>query len=110
MFVLQKDMGDLDYRSVSKEKTDLLDKQNEILNNKNVIIGVTNELKNQIDVATKFLKQDKYKNSLKNYQEVFYEVQVIKKLSNDLQTYRAALEWALIKYERDNNNYLWVFI
>lgn len=98
---LLKDMGDLDFRSVSREKDSLIEKENKITETRGKFVGQMGELTGQTEKLNKELKEPKYQNAIKNYRHAFYEYSVLKKNVSDLGRYRVALEWALLKYHQE---------
>lgn len=91
------EIGDGDLTTADKQRNDLTGERNNLVNKQSNISGQKNVKINQIKVITAELKNEKYKNSLKNYRKVLYEVAILKKVINDLARYRAALENGLLE-------------
>lgn len=99
--ILTKDMADHDFKSVTREKEGLVRKSDAITMERSECIGQMGELKSQVSSITRDLAQSKYKDSVKNYRQTFYDSVVLRKIVGDLGTYRIALEWALMKYHSE---------
>jgi DNA repair protein RAD50 len=98
---LLKEIGDLDPGKMNKEKEELHRKQTDLFAKKNSIDGQMAELRNQIQTIKGELEKPRYKQSIKNYLNMFNEVTVIKRIVDDLHNYRSVLEWALLKYHAE---------
>jgi DNA repair protein RAD50 len=98
---LLKEIGDLDPGKMNKEKEELHRKQTDLFAKKNSIDGQMAELRNQIQTIKGELQKPRYKQSIKNYLNMFNEVTVIKRIVDDLHNYRSVLEWALLKYHAE---------
>lgn len=99
--ILTKDMADHDFKSVTREKEGLVRKSDTITMERSECIGKMGELKSQVGSITRELAQPKYKDSVKNYRQTYYDAVVLRKIVGDLGTYRVALEWALMKYHSE---------
>lgn len=99
--VLQKSMGDMDCRRLSKEKAELQKKRDNLVGERSQLSGQMRELRSQISKLETTLNQAEYKNSIKNYREAFYEHVILKKIVSDLDKYCAALERALLQYHSE---------
>lgn len=101
---LNKNVGNLDYRSVSKEKEQLNKKREMITVKRGEILGQKGEINNTINKLTKELNDTKFKDSIRNYRKIYYEVEILKKIIADLGQYRIALEWGLMKFHAEKMN------
>ncbi|TMW43633.1 hypothetical protein DOY81_011287 [Sarcophaga bullata] len=68
---------------------------------KGELLGQRGEVKHQIKKLEKELAEPKYRDSLMNYKRTYYEVQLCKKVVNDLGQHRVALEWALMQFHTE---------
>ncbi|XP_013113614.2 DNA repair protein RAD50 [Stomoxys calcitrans] len=98
---LIEELGKLDFSNVSKEKKELTSKRDKITVRKGELLGQSGEVKHQIRKLEKELASPKYRNSLMNYRRIYYEVEVTRKMVNDLGQHRVALEWALMQFHTE---------
>lgn len=98
---LCEELGKLDFPNVSKEKSELTKKREKITVRKGELLGQRGETKHQITKLEKELAEPKYRDALMNYRRIFYEVQLSKKVANDLGQHRVALEWALMQFHTE---------
>ncbi|XP_065361714.1 DNA repair protein RAD50 [Calliphora vicina] len=98
---LCEELGKLDFSTVSKEKSELTKKRDKITVRKGELLGQRGEVKHQIQKLERELAEPKYRDSLVNYRRIFYEVQLTKKVVNDLGQHRVALEWALMQFHTE---------
>lgn len=94
---LLTEIGDCDFSTADKERNNLNTERNNLVNKQSNISGQKNVKTNQITTIKNELKDKKYKDSLNNYRKVLYEVEVFKKVINDLAKYRNALETGLLE-------------
>ncbi|XP_073838783.1 DNA repair protein rad50 [Musca autumnalis] len=98
---LAEEFSKLDFSSVAKEKKELNAKREKITVRKGELLGQSGEIKHQIRKLEKELSAPKYRNSLMNYKRTYYEVEVTRKVANDLGQHRVALEWALMQFHTE---------
>lgn len=98
---LCEELGKLNFANVSKEKSELTKKREKITVRKGELLGQRGEVKHQIKKLEKELAEPKYRDSLMNYKRTYYEVQLSKKVVNDLGQHRVALEWALMQFHTE---------
>ncbi|XP_023303627.2 DNA repair protein RAD50 [Lucilia cuprina] len=98
---LMEELGKLDFSNVSKEKSELTKKRDKITVRKGELLGQRGEVKHQITKLERELAEPKYRDSLVNYRRIYYEVQLTRKVANDLGQHRVALEWALMQFHTE---------
>ena len=98
---LCEELGKLNFPNVSKEKSELVKKREKITVRKGELLGQRGEVKHQIKKLEKELAEPKYRDSLMNYKRTYYEVQLSKKVVNDMGQHRVALEWALMQFHTE---------
>lgn len=98
---LSEELGKLDFSNVSKEKSQLTKQRDSITVRKGELLGQRGEVKHQIKKFEKELAEPKFRDSLMNYRRNYYEVQLSRKLVNDLGQHRVALEWALMQFHTE---------
>ncbi|XP_037948958.1 DNA repair protein RAD50-like [Teleopsis dalmanni] len=95
---LARDLGELDFNSVSREKNKLIKKREDAAVRKGELLGQIGEINNQINKIKKEIEEPKYKDSFVNYRKAYYAVEVTKALIQDLGQYRVSLDWALMQF------------
>lgn len=98
---LVSNIGDLDFKSISREKALLQSNQDKITQKRSKLSGQMGEMKAQLEKFEMELNKPDYKNAVRNYRHMFYEYVVLKKISSDLSQYCAALEKTLLKYHTE---------
>lgn len=98
---LSEQLGKLDFSNVSKEKQQLNVKREKITVRKGELLGQRGEIKHQIRKLETELSEPKYRDSLMNYKRNYYEVELTRKVVNDLGQHRVALEWALMQFHTE---------
>ncbi|XP_017008025.3 DNA repair protein RAD50 [Drosophila takahashii] len=98
---LDKQLGNLDFHSLSKEKVDLNKRYDNARDRKGKLLGQQGEINNQVDKLKKEIDEPKFKNSLKNFRKANYELMVTRLSIEDLGQHRLALEWALIQFHAE---------
>ncbi|XP_059608806.1 DNA repair protein RAD50 [Phlebotomus argentipes] len=98
---MKSDIGGLNIKNMAREKRDLQMKQEKIVQESSKFVGQKSELEGQIERLDKELSEPRYKDAVKNHRSAMYELVVLKKTVNDLNQYRMAVEWALIKYHSE---------
>lgn len=99
---LRKTIDGADYKRVEQEKRELVRRQDEVTAKRGEVIGQQSELKVQVKRGEKELQEGRYKDADRNYRNAFYSAEVLKKAIDDLNQYRQALEWALLKYHAEH--------
>lgn len=99
---LRKTIDEADYARVDKEKKDLVQRQDQITAKRGEVIGQQSELKVQVRRIEKELQESRYKDAVKNYRVACYGAEVLKQAISDLNQYKQALEWALLKYHSEH--------
>ncbi|XP_070495157.1 DNA repair protein RAD50 [Chironomus tepperi] len=98
---LESRIGNLDFKKMSKEKNELLNEIDKIITNRQKMAGREGELKNQLKVVEMEMKEPKYKEAKKKYNDAVIEEAVMSAAVDDLKKYAAALEKALLKYHQE---------
>ncbi|GAB0086177.1 rad50 [Sergentomyia squamirostris] len=98
---LKNDIGDLNIRSLAREKRELQMRQEKLVQESSKLTGQRSELQGQIERLERELKESRYKDAVKNFRTASYELKVLKNIVDDLNQYRVALEWALLKYHSE---------
>lgn len=98
---LVANIGDLDFKSISREKALLQTKQDKITQQRSKLSGQMGELKAQLEKIDSELNKAEYKNAVRNYRQAFYEHVVLQKISTDLARYCIALEKTLLKHHSE---------
>ncbi|KAH8407482.1 hypothetical protein KR222_002222 [Zaprionus bogoriensis] len=101
---LAKQLGNLDFRSVNKEKAELMKKKDSAAVRRGELLGQLGEINNQVVRLQREVNEPKYKESLKNYRRAQFEVAVKRRGIDDLGQHRVALEWALIQFHAEKMN------
>lgn len=99
---LRKTIDGADYQRVDREKKALIKRQDEITAKRGEVIGQQSELRVQVKRIEKELLEPRYKDAIKNYQTALYAAEVLKQAISDLNQYKQALEWALLKYHAEH--------
>lgn len=99
---LKKTIDDADYERVDKTKRGLLKQQEGLTAHRGEIIGQQYELKAQAKRMQEELNGPRYRDAAKNYRSAFYATEVLKQTIADLNQYKVALEWALLKYHAEH--------
>lgn len=99
--ILSKQLGDLDFNSVAKEKNELVKKRDEATVRKGEMLGQIGEINAQIKKLNREVNEPKYKDSIQNYRRANYEVEIIKRMIADLGQYRISLEWSLMQFHKE---------
>lgn len=99
---LRKTIDDADYKRVDREKKELVRKQDEITAKRGEVIGQQSELRVQVKRFEKELNEPRYKNAVRNYTTALYQAEVLKQSIEDLNQYKQALEWSLLKYHSEH--------
>uniref|UniRef100_A0A1B0EZV7 Uncharacterized protein n=1 Tax=Phlebotomus papatasi TaxID=29031 RepID=A0A1B0EZV7_PHLPP len=98
---LNKDVGGLNIKHLMREKKELQTKQDKITQESSKLLGQKSELEGQIEKLERELNEPRYKEAVKNYRTTVYVLKVLKKTVDDINQYRIALEWALLKYHSE---------
>lgn len=98
---LSKQLGNLDFRSVTKEKLELTKRRDASTVRKGELLGQLGEINCQVKKLEQEIDEPKLKESFKNYQKANYELVVMRRCIEDLGQYRIALEWALIQFHAE---------
>ncbi|XP_016953559.2 DNA repair protein RAD50 [Drosophila biarmipes] len=98
---LDKQLGNLDFRSVSKEKVELTKQRDKATVRKGELLGQLGEINNQVNKLKREIDEPKFKESLKNFRKANYELMVTRLSIEDLGQHRLALEWALIQFHAE---------
>ncbi|KAL7736159.1 hypothetical protein ACLKA6_003705 [Drosophila palustris] len=98
---LAKQLDNLDYRSVDREKKELIEKKEAFSMRRGELFGQLGEVNNQVTKLRREVNEPKYKESLKNYRRGQFEVAVKRRGISDLREHRVALEWALIQFHAE---------
>lgn len=101
---LSKELGNLDFRSVTKEKNELMKKRDVASVRRGELLGQQGEINNQVAKLQMEISEPKYKESMKNYMRGQFEVAVKRRGIDDLGQHRVALEWALIQFHAEKMN------
>ncbi|XP_017837172.1 DNA repair protein RAD50 [Drosophila busckii] len=101
---LGKQLGNLDFRSVTKEKNELITKKDAASMRRGELLGQLGEINNQLTKLKREIEDPKYKKSLHNYRRAHFEVYVQRCGIDDLGQHRVALEWALIQFHAEKMN------
>lgn len=101
---LSKQLGNLDFRSVNKEKIELMERKDAASVRRGELLGQLGEINNQVGKLKREINEPKYKESLKNYRRAQFEVAVKRRGIEDLGQHRVALEWALIQFHAEKMN------
>lgn len=97
-------MGNLDFRSVTKEKNELIRKRDVATVRRGELLGQQGEINNQVNKLQKEMAEPRYKESMKNYMRAKFEVAVKQCGIEDLGRHRQALDWALIEFHKEKMN------
>ncbi|XP_017090795.2 DNA repair protein RAD50 [Drosophila bipectinata] len=98
---LSKQLGNLDFRSVNKEKLELTKRRDASTVRKGELLGQLGEINCQVKKLEQEIDEPKLKESFQNYQKANYELVVMRRCIEDLGQYRIALEWALIQFHAE---------
>ncbi|KAH8290347.1 hypothetical protein KR054_002147 [Drosophila jambulina] len=98
---LNKQLGNLDFRSVSKEKVELTKRRDTATVRKGELLGQLGEINSQVGKLQREIDEPKFKESLKNYRKANFELMVTRRSIEDLGQHRLALEWALIQFHAE---------
>ncbi|EDW01461.1 DNA repair protein RAD50 [Drosophila grimshawi] len=98
---LSEQLGNLDFRNVTKEKQELSKKQKEAYVRRAQLFGQLGEIQIQVENLQRDIDQPKYKQSMNNYRRAQFEVAVKRRGIDDLGQHRVALEWALIQFHAE---------
>lgn len=98
---LRKDLGDHDFKSVSREKDGLVRQSDAITMERSECVGQMGELRSRVRVLRADLALPKYQDAVRLYLQSFYEALVLRRMAKDLGTYRQALEWSLMKFHTE---------
>lgn len=98
---LSKQLGNLDFRSVTKEKLELTKRRDASTVRKGELLGQLGEINCQVKRLEQEIDEPKLKESFKNFQKANYELVVMRRCIDDLGQYRMALEWALIQFHAE---------
>lgn len=98
---MEKQIGDLDLKSMKSEKLKLIAEIEELNNNRSRITGSLGTLKQQVKDAEKELSEEKYKNAKKKYVRAMIQVGALQAIIEDINKYRTALEKSLLKFHQD---------
>uniref|UniRef100_A0A1B0GH32 Putative dna repair protein n=1 Tax=Lutzomyia longipalpis TaxID=7200 RepID=A0A1B0GH32_LUTLO len=98
---LNSSIGGLNIKNLMREKKDLLGEVDKIRQESSKYTGQKAELESQIEKLGEELREERYRDAVKNHRNAVYEVHVLKKVVDDLNQYRMALEWALLKYHAE---------
>lgn len=101
---VSRDLGDLDFKSIAREKDSLMKQQDAIVAKRSELSGQIYQLKTQISSMKSELEQPQYRDAVKNYRQMYYDWMVLKNLVTDLRNYRQALEYALMNYHSEKMN------
>ncbi|EDW08362.1 DNA repair protein RAD50 [Drosophila mojavensis] len=101
---LAKQLGNLDFRSVTKEKNELIRKRDVATVRRGELLGQQGEINNQVNKLQKEMAEPRYKESMKNYMRAKFEVAVKQCGIEDLGRHRQALDWALIEFHKEKMN------
>ncbi|XP_055382426.1 DNA repair protein RAD50 [Condylostylus longicornis] len=96
-----KQMGDLSMDTASKERAELIKKRDAIVTKRGQLRGQIGEIESQIKKLDAELKDPKFKDALKNYRRLFYEVEILEQVVHDLNEYHFALDRALSQYHKE---------
>ncbi|KAH8396894.1 hypothetical protein KR215_006052 [Drosophila sulfurigaster] len=102
--VLAKQLGNMDFPNIKKEKTELIKKKDISSERRGELFGQLGEIKNHLKKLQVEVNKPEYKESLKNYRRAQYEIAVKRCGIDDLREHRAALEWALIQFHAEKMN------
>ncbi|XP_014249009.1 DNA repair protein RAD50 [Cimex lectularius] len=95
---LNLQIGNLDFKTINEEKQKCNEAAQRLIKEKAEAEGSKRELERNIETIKKELDRPHYKNADKNYREKVIEVEVFRKVSNDLNIYYKALDWAMMSY------------
>ncbi|XP_017054346.1 DNA repair protein RAD50 [Drosophila ficusphila] len=98
---LDKKLGNLDFRSVSKEKVELTKQLDKARVRKGELLGQLGEINSQVNKLKREIDEPRFKESLKNFRKANYELMITKMSIEDLGQHRLALEWALIQFHAE---------
>ncbi|KAH8376220.1 hypothetical protein KR200_003386 [Drosophila serrata] len=98
---LNKQLGNLDFHSVSKEKVELTKRRDTATVRKGELLGQLGEINSQVGKLQREIDEPRFKESLKNYRKANFELLVTKRSIEDLGQHRLALEWALIQFHAE---------
>ncbi|EDW92134.2 DNA repair protein RAD50 [Drosophila yakuba] len=98
---LNKQLGNLDFHSVSKEKVNLTKQRDKATVRKGELLGQLGEINSQVNKLQREIDEPRFKESLKNFRKASYEIEVTRLCIEDLGQYRLALEWALIQFHSE---------
>ncbi|EDW72246.1 uncharacterized protein Dwil_GK20820 [Drosophila willistoni] len=98
---LNRQLGNLDFGGVSKEKQELAKQRDAATVRKGELLGQLGEINSQVQKLQREINEPKYKESLKNYRKANFELHVTRRSIEDLGQHRLALEWALIQFHSE---------
>ncbi|XP_016990537.1 DNA repair protein RAD50 [Drosophila rhopaloa] len=98
---LDKQLGNLDFHSVHREKVELTKKRDKATVRKGELLGQLGEINSQVDKLKREINEPRFKESLKNFRKANYELMVTRLSIEDLGQHRLALEWALIQFHAE---------
>ncbi|XP_017079232.1 DNA repair protein RAD50 [Drosophila eugracilis] len=98
---LDKQLCNLDFYSVTKEKTELTKRRDKATVRKGELLGQLGEINNQVNKLKREIDEPRFKESLKNFRKANYEQMVTRLSIEDLGQHRLALEWALIQFHAE---------
>lgn len=98
---LQRDLGDHDFRSVTREKDGLVERSDAIQMERSECVGQMGELRARVRTLRAELALPKYQNAVRTYLQTYYDAVLLRKMCKDLGTYRLGLEWALMNFHTE---------
>ncbi|KAH8253007.1 hypothetical protein KR032_003136 [Drosophila birchii] len=98
---LNKQLGNLDFHSVNKEKVELTKRRDMTTVRKGELLGQLGEINSQVGKLQREIDEPRFKESLKNYRKANFELLVTRRSIEDLGQHRLALEWALIQFHAE---------
>lgn len=98
---LSKDLGEHDFKSVSREKDGLVRQSDAITMERSECVGQMGELRAREKSLRSELAQPRYQDAVGTYLRTYYASVVLRKMAKDLGTYRVALEWSLMNFHTE---------
>lgn len=98
---LQKSMGVYDITTIHSKKKGFIVRREKLQLEKGSMIGSMGQIQGQIKKIESEKAKPEYKEAEKNYRKVYYDVEITKKIIDDLGQYRVVLDHALMTYHTD---------
>lgn len=98
---LNRNVGELDITKAQAKRRKILETRENLQKSKGENAGRKGEIIGQIKKIQNEMSKSELKDAEKNYRTSFYDVEIVKKVINDLGQYRLVLETALMKFHSE---------